>query len=51
MKVILIVVAVVLALVAAFLGFGWFNSAAEVGDILGVISLSLAAFYGSHLVP
>lgn len=50
MRLILLIVALVLALVAAALAFGWFGADPDGADILGVLGLSLAAYYGSLLV-
>lgn len=51
MKIVLLVLALVLAIIAAILSFQWFGADPEILDILGVLSLSLAAYFGSLLVP
>lgn len=50
MSTVLIVIALVLALIAALLGFGAFSTSGD-PHVLGWVAASLAAWYGSHLVP
>lgn len=53
MKLILLVVALVLAILGAVLAFGWFTSTGETdsADLFGVLFLSLASYFGSLLAP
>lgn len=51
MKIVLLVIALVLAVLAAVLAFSWFGADPEVLDILGVLALSLASYFGSLLAP
>jgi ABC-type cobalt transport system substrate-binding protein len=48
---ILVIVALVLALIAAVLSFGWFGADPEAGDVLGILALSLVAYFASLLAP
>lgn len=48
MSTILIVVAIILGVIAAFLGFGTFHTNGD-PHVAGWLSASLVAFYASHL--
>ncbi len=50
MGLILLVVAILLELIAAILGFGVFNTNADLGSILGLIALGIGCFAGASLV-
>lgn len=51
MNTVLLIVALVLALIAAALGYGWFTTTGDDPHVLGWLSAALAAYFGSLLVP
>ena len=49
LKVLLLIIAIVLFIIAAILSFGWFGTTVRLTDAVGLIGLGSAFFAGAHI--